>query len=215
MINVVFDYDGTLHDSLKIYAPAFRSCCKMIAKDGYIIKEDYSDDEIKRWIGMDVKTMWDTFMPDLPNEYKLKYSAFIGSEMLSLIKEGKAALYDGAEELLSKLKANGHKLIFLSNCKRSYMEAHINYFKLDKFFDGFYCTEDYDFSTKYEIFKNIKSAYSGNFIIVGDRDSDMKVAEKHLIKAIGCTYGYGSKNELKTADYLANSPKEIIEYIKE
>ena len=164
---------------------------------------------------MDVKTMWETFMPNLPQDYKLKYSAFIGSEMLSLIKEGKAALYDGAEELLRRLKADGHKLIFLSNCKRSYMEAHITYFKLDEFFDRFYCTEDYDFSPKYEIFKNIKLVYDGNFIIVGDRKSDMEVAERHLIKAIGCTYGYGSKNELKTADYLANSPKEIIEYIKE
>jgi len=213
MINIIFDYDGTLHDSLKIYAPAFRKCCKIISEDGFAIKSEFSDNEIKKWIGMDVKTMWNTFMPEISQEYKDKYSSIIGNEMLSLINEGKAALYSGVKDMLNCLKANGHRLIFLSNCKRSYMEAHIRAFKLDGYFDVFYCTEDYGFSPKYQIFKEIKVLYDGEFIIIGDRKSDIEIAEKYSLKSIGCTYGYGSYDELKTADYLVDLPEEIIKYI--
>lgn len=213
MINIIFDYDGTLHDSLKIYASAFRKCCKIISEDGFKVKIEFSDDEIKRWIGMDVKTMWNTFMPEIPQEYKDKYSNIIGNEMLALINEGKAVLYSGVKDILHWLKANGYRLIFLSNCKRSYMEAHIRAFKLDSYFDGFYCTEDYGFLPKYQIFKEIKKLYDGDYIIIGDRKSDIEIAEKYLLKSIGCTYGYGSYDELKTADYLAELPEEIIKYV--
>ena len=32
----VFDYDGTLHDSMKIYAQSFRKCCELMKRSGII-----------------------------------------------------------------------------------------------------------------------------------------------------------------------------------
>lgn len=205
----VFDYDGTLHDSLKIYAQSFRKCCKLMRMDGEKVR-DYSDDEIKKWIGMDVKSMWNDFMPGLSEEKKKKYSGFIGENMVSLINEGKAVLYDSALDAVNGIRPYG-KTLFLSSCKRSYMEAHIRAFGLDKYFDGFYCTEDYGFKPKYFIFEDIKKSYDGPFVIIGDRYSDIETAVIHNTASIGCLYGYGGENELEKADIKVNSISELKE----
>ena len=214
MINIVFDYDGTLHDSLKIYAPAFGKCCELLEIEGLKEHSEYTDDEIKKWIGMDAKTMWNTFMPSLSQSLKDKYSAFIGEKMLEYINQGRAVLYDGALDMLEKLKTDNYRLIFLSSCKNSYMQAHIKAFGLDKYFDDFYCTEDYGFIPKYEIFKDIKAKYNENFIVIGDRYSDMEVADKYGLKSIGCAYGYGTEDELKSASTVAYDVKDIYRLVK-
>lgn len=207
MINLVFDYDGTLHDSMNIYAPSFRACCALMREEGDNVRE-YTDEEIKRWIGMDVKSMWNEFRPDFPQEKKDRYGGFIGENMVKLINEGKAELYDGVPELLGELEER-YRLIFLSSCKRSYMQAHIRAFGLDRFFSGFYCTEDYGFAPKYKIFEHIKEKYDGDFTVIGDRYSDMETAEKFGLKSIGCLYGYGSEDELKNADIKVKSIEEL------
>lgn len=207
MINLVFDYDGTLHDSMRIYAPSFRACCGVMSGEGESVRE-YSDSEIKRWIGMDAKTMWREFRPELDEDRRQRYSAFIGESMIKLIKEGKAKLYDGVVEMLEEL-SEGNRLIFLSSCKRSYMEAHKRAFELEKYFVQFYCTEDYDFSPKHKIFENIKDKYDGKFIVIGDRYSDIEVAKRHGLRSVGCLYGYGSAEELESADVKVNSIDEL------
>ena len=58
----VFDYDGSIHDSMRIYAPAFRKCCEIMRLDGEDVRE-YSNREIEKWIGMDVNAMWSDFRP--------------------------------------------------------------------------------------------------------------------------------------------------------
>ena len=94
------------------------------------------------------------------------------------------------------------------------MQAHIKAFGLDKYFDDFYCTEDYGFIPKYEIFKDIKAKYNENFIVIGDRYSDMEVADKYGLKSIGCAYGYGTADELEAASAVAHDVKDIYKLVK-
>ena len=152
-------------------------------------------------------------MPQLPETEKEFCSIMIGNEMLRAIKLGEAQLYDGAENTLLQLKAD-YELIFLSNCKISYMEESIRCFGLERFFTAFYCTEQYDFAPKDEIFKEIADLYPGRFIIIGDRETDLKIAKRFQLPFIGCAYGYGDPDELSEADHIANELSDIPPLIK-
>ena len=211
---IIFDYDGTLHNSIKIYKPAFNKAYDYLVSNGYAQEREFTEAEISQYLGLSAKDMWNSFMPNLPSCEKEKCSSIIGEAMVEYISLGQAELYDGSVETLNKLKQLGYKLIFLSNCKISYMKKHIKAFDLDKYFIDFYCSESYDFRPKYEIFEVIKEKYKGDFIVVGDRYVDMELAKKHSLTSIGCTYVYGNYNELVDADYIIDNIEEII-YIRD
>ncbi|WP_326907963.1 HAD family hydrolase [Sedimentibacter sp. MB31-C6] len=209
-MNLIFDYDGTIHNSITIYRPAFERAYEYLTSLGLAKERSWNELEIARWLGYSSKEMWDIFMPSLSKYHKEKCSQIIGETMLKLIDEGRAQLYTHSTEVLQQLKQSGYRLVFLSNCKRSYMNAHMKYFDLEKYFSSFYCTEDFDFKPKYIIFDKIKKDHDGEFIVIGDRYQDMEIALKHNLKAIGCIYGYGNSQELAFADMLVSEVKEIL-----
>ncbi|MBU3811114.1 MAG: HAD-IA family hydrolase [Candidatus Niameybacter stercoravium] len=207
--NILFDYDGTLHNNLKIYIPAFKKAYGYLVEKGYANHRVWKDDEISKWVGYNSKEMWNLFMKDLPDLEKVKCSRIIGSEMIHLLNEQKAELYEGTLEVLGRLKNKGYRLLFLSNCKIEYMNAHRVLFNLDQYFEGFYCTEAFGYKPKYEIFNRINETYRGEFIVVGDREVDIEIALKHNLKSIGCAYGFGRQEELAHAKHIAYSIEEV------
>lgn len=215
-MNLVFDYDGTIHNCLKIYEPSFRKACEYLESEGKIEKKSYTSKEIGYWLGFSGDDMWKMFQPHLEPEWREKGRKFIGKEMAEHLDNGDACLFDGAESVLQELKNQGHKLIFLSNCRERYQERHSAKFGLDRFFDAddIYCAETYGFIPKYEIFRKFRDNYSGDFIMIGDRFHDMETAVRNNIKSIGCAYGYGSPEELETADIIINDISELPEAVK-
>jgi phosphoglycolate phosphatase len=209
MTNLVFDLDGTLHDTIRIYAPAFRKAYQYLTEKGFAESREWTDKEISRWLGYNSRDMWNMFMPGLPDIEKDTCSQIIGSEMLRAIKAGEAQLYEGVTQLLQELKADGYRLVLLSNCKTSYMNECIKCFVLEQYFSAFYCTEQFDYAPKDEIFKEIVNDYPGQFIIIGDRETDLQIAKRYGLPFIGCSYGYGDPMELREADYIAETPVDI------
>ena len=214
MANLIFDYDGTIHNSMLTYAPAFRDTMKWLSDNGYIADREYTDNEISRWLGFNSTDMWGQFHPELDISIREKARAMLGQNMAERVDNGEGALYEGAEDMLALLKSQGHKLIFLSNCRFHYLERHKRVFKLDKYFDDFYCCEAFNFIPKYEIFRKIAPEHNGTFIVIGDRFHDIETAVKNNLMSIGCGYGYGSEDELKDADLIVNSIYEIPDAVK-
>lgn len=214
MANLIFDYDGTLHQSMLTYAPAFRATCKMLEDMGYMPVKEYTDDEISYWLGFNSTDMWNNFLPDVPADIKEKARIFLGQDMGQRIENGEGALYPNAEKVLAELKSQGHTLIFLSNCRVKYMERHSRVFELHRFFDFFYCCEEFDFIPKYQIFRLFSLQHKGKFVVIGDRFHDIETAVKNGLKSIGCRYGYGSPEELSVADIIVDDITEIPEAVK-
>ncbi len=209
MVNLLFDYDGTLHDSLAIYAPAVLEVHAALAARGLAAGGPPALSTIREWIGLPPAEMWDRFQPDLPPAEKQAASARVGARMLELVRAGQARLYDGIPQVLDQLKGQGLRLLLLSNCPVSYLQAHTACFGLKRWFDGLYCGEQFGYRPKYAILPELRAQWPGAFLVIGDRAQDMEMARMNGLRAIGCGYGYGSPEELVGADYLARTPREL------
>lgn len=209
---IFFDYDGTLHNSIKIYAPAFRKAYAYLVRQGHAKPRQWEDKDISCWLGYNSSDMWKSFMPDLDEEERSKCSEILGKEMESLIELGKPELYDGALDVLSYLKNKGFHLVFISNCRVYYKDCHNRLFDLDKYFDELASSEEYDFIPKYEILNKIKNKYDEDMVIIGDRKHDIEAGKKNNIYTIGCSYGFAPVGELDNADMVIDNILKLKEF---
>ena len=210
---LIFDWDGTLHDTGRLYGRAFRKAYRWLVEQGHAPEREYRDAEVTCYLGMNARDMWDCFMPHLPRDVKNQASSIIGGEMIAEIDAGRAVLYPGAVQALNQLKAQGYEMVILSNCKRAYLQAHRKAFRLEQWFTGFYCCEDFDFAPKEEIFTALRPNHPADYAVIGDRASDLQVALTHHLCFVGCAYGFGGAGELAAATRIARSPAEIPGYI--
>ena len=207
---LLFDFDGTIHNTKRLYGCAFRKAYEMLVREGFAPEHYYADDDISKYLGVSAPDMWNSFMPEIPQEMKYKASMLIGREMIDGVKSGQAVLYDGVTEMLSELREVGYRLMILSNCRRAYMDAHREASGLDRFFEDYFCAEEYSFIPKEEIFLHIKEKYpDSSFIMIGDRASDIEVGIRNHIPTIGCLYGFAAPGELDAADEIVTSPQEL------
>lgn len=206
---VIFDYDGTIHNGAKNYIDAFRHVYHQMTIDGAAREQSFTDEEITRWLGYSAQEMWHTFMPELPEDQQMFYSKQIGKFMFERVRNKEAVLYEGAEETLNYLREKGYYLLYLSNCGAEYMNIHSECFGLDHYFSHMYCSGDYGFKPKYEIFNRIKERYPGEYLMVGDRFHDMEIARYHKVYTAGCVYGFGSLEELEEADVLLEDIRDL------
>lgn len=211
---LIFDFDGTLHDTKHLYGCALRKVCAGLTAEGFEVPQDLSDDSVSRYLGVNAPDMWNDFMPELPEEVKKRSSRAVGREMIESVVHGDARLFDGITQSLDKLKSDGHKLAILSNCRTRYMDAHRKRFGLDRWFSDYFCAEDYDFIPKQDIYPEIVKRHGKAHIITGDRDSDFLVGTAHGIPVIGCAYGFGTEAERRVCDIVISSPYELPNAVK-
>lgn len=212
---IYFDFDGTLHDSIKIYAPAFRKGFEYLVKENQALARTWSEDEIAYWLGYNKEEMWNNFMPDLDEKFKIKAGQIIGYEMIKCIEEGRGKLYEGAIEVLEYLVNKNYSLVFLSNCGISYKEKVDEVFQLYRYFSKMVCSEEYDYLPKGDILTRIIKQNTDEIAVIGDRYHDIEAGIQNKTLTIGCAYGYGSEAELSRADYLIKDIRDVMNLFSE
>lgn len=210
---VVFDYDGTIHDSGEPYIKGFQKAYAYLVEKGFAEERVFKKEEMTCWLGYSSTEMWKAFMPELPETEKEKASDIIRSETMLQVKGHNSRLYDGAEETLLYLKERGYHVLYLSNCRPYYRQMHTETFHLERFFEEMYCAGDYQFAPKYEIFKEIMKKYPSEYIMIGDRFHDMEAAKYCRAYAVGCAYGFGSEEELAEADVQIADIRELKNFL--
>lgn len=128
-------------------------------------------------------------------------------------------IYDGVEEMLSALKAEGKTLAVATSKPERFSTRIVSHFGLDKYFaHHFGATMDSSRSTKDKVVKyalDTLACDKTRVVMIGDRRYDVEGAKVNGIKSIGVLYGYGNEQELTAAgaDFIAATPKDIINII--
>ena len=228
---LVFDYDGTINETMKIYMPGVHKAVDWLIEDCGIDVARPSDEKIAGWLGVNMDDMWDDFLPGLDKELKTKAEHMVGKVMLEKTMTREAAWYAGMKETLDELKARGYDMAVLSNCGILYAKTQWEAFRMDRWFNAFFQCESFGNAPKEEIMASIAADYERaadmtpvkseagckghvrNFIGIGDRDSDLGAAKNIGAPFIGCVYGYGVYGELDDADVAAGSPQNILQAV--
>ena len=215
---LVFDYDGTLHETMRVYKPGIGGAVKWLRSEHGIDVNMPSDRRIKKWLGMNTAEMWEDFMPGLPPSLKQEAGRLVGRIMHEEIRAGHGRWYPGVKERLNILKQKGYAMVVLSNCEREYADLNRKVFGMDRWFDAFYDCASYGYIAKEEIMKLVAADYgekSGaqapGFVVIGDRGSDYAAAKSAGAPFIWCAYGYGSREEFpEEGIFVVEDPSGLI-----
>ncbi len=214
MATIVFDFDGTLHDCMHIYHTALARGYQWLVDAGKARPRTLTAADVEANIGLIAKEAWARMAPEIPWEVSKDAAERVYEETNRLIDEGEARLFPGVPEVLEQVHAAGHTLVFLSNCRNAYCDAARRAFGFDRWFSAYYTAEQFGGIPKEHIFETIRTEFPAPYVIVGDREKDIAVARVHKLPAIGCLYGYGSREELHEATVFAEKPADIPSLIE-
>lgn len=207
--SIIFDFDGTLHNTIKIYYPAFSSGVEFLRNHGFSKDFELNEKNVSKFLGEKPNFAYDLIAKGADDSLKREVMALVGKKMDENIKNGLGELYDDSKKVLEELSED-YDLYILSNCRESYLDTALDVYGIKKYFKKYFAAETYDFIPKDEIIKKERKNIKEEIIFVGDRHHDMEAARKNNIKSIFCTYGFGSYEEGKDASYKITSIGEIL-----
>jgi len=125
-------------------------------------------------------------------------------------------MYHGIVELLEKLKAAGKILIVATAKSQNFAEQDLEHLDIAKYFT-FVSGVTFDGlrNNKNDVIehalKSCEITDTSNAVMIGDRKHDILGAKKFGLDSIGVLYGYGSRDELESAnaDFIAETVADV------
>ncbi len=196
----VFDYDGTLFDTMTVEVYAFNKTCE------YFSQPFLSNSEIAKLIGYTIEDI--AFMCLETKDEKIIFEfteIFTDYEIEATLKQGK--LFSKVQALLDTLSNQNFIMEICTHGNNRYLEAHNEKFNLDKYFCKINTTDTYN--TKTQALRDIYDRHDADFgVMTGDRKVDIDSGIINNYITVGAAYGFG-KDEIKHADYIANNAEEL------
>ena len=189
---IIFDMDGTLWDSAKNIAIAWSS---VMAARNNPDRQKVSVEEIHSIMGL---TMTDIALRLFPSsEESLRQQ--IMEECMDVenryLAEHGGHLYGGVEECLRQLRADGWPLYIVSNCQSGYIEAFLQYYHFEPYFDDIECFGNTGLPKSGSIRLLADRCRLDDFYYVGDIQGDCDATMEAGGKFIHAAYGFGTIRE--------------------
>lgn len=204
MKNVIFDFDGTIADTL----PIAIECAESVLGDLGL-----TDEKINRYKNMTVKQLINEL--DVPYHKIPKYVVLARSYIKQNIS--KVNIFSGLIEVIKKLHDDGHRLYIVSSNSVENINKVLTSNGLNQYFEsivggvGVFGKTIALKSTikKYKIDKKL-------CIYIGDEVRDIKASNKVGLPVISVTWGFNGEEILSSnkPDYIAKKPADIVRIIE-
>jgi len=199
---LIFDLDGTLFQAKTVYLNAD---LRLLHEMGLPVPDDGT---LLKYAG---SGSLDVFLKAvLPDGADISAAR---SRYLDLINEEireNGELFPGVSEMVRRLARDGHELVVCSKSPIEYIRSALEYTGILPLFSQYHSSE---FCSKAELIGSLVKRGAAAAVI-GDTHKDVEAAQENGLPAIAAAYGYGNKAMLSAADYIANTPEEIVNYIE-
>lgn len=204
MDTILFDLDGTLHDSEKLYIQACCNCLEAMRKS------QLTDEEKNYLIGKPITRIIDEWFSG--QKIEVLESFFRHYEMVN----NQVREYNGIYEVLTELKGRGTTLGIVSSKYKKYVVQELHKTKLYPFFHVIVGLDDCKEHKPHPepLLKAVRELQVDlkNCIYIGDQPTDILAAKAAGIKGFGALWGEGEKEKLESAlpTGLLQKPKDIL-----
>ncbi len=210
-ITAIFDLDGTLANTL----------CDLADAVNYVLTQlGYPTHPYKSYnifVGNGVKKLCERALPDDKKDDTDRLLKIFTERYNSHFLD-KTCLYDGIKETLTALADNGVTLAVATNKPQEFavqiIEKLLPEFDFLKVLGG--CAEREKKPSPDIILEILDELPIGTkAFMIGDSNVDIETAVNAGISSVGCVWGFRGRIELEKAgaDYIAENPHDIVEFI--
>ncbi len=174
---IVFDVDGTLHDTFRWWAPIIRAGLQRFAERNDIPVVMPSDVEAEAVVGMRDAGVWGPFLPTAHQHRWNDLRSVVLPMEVEELNRGTDYMFAGVRPLLVHLRAIGIKVALASNCRSTYMAAIQHGQGLAALTDWQFCLDSPGVGHKTDMLRLAKeAARAERVVMVGDREPDHEAA---------------------------------------
>lgn len=200
-----FDLDGTLARTGEDIILAWKGAIRAVGRDLSHFDEVF---KIGPTLEQMVYALYDDATPELVEDLMARFKPLYDESGFP-----NTVAYPGVPELLAAIRAAGGKAYIVTNKRHNATQLIARKFGWDRSLDGVW---SYDtFGTKFKkpelLAKLLKDlgADPAEAVMVGDTKGDIDAGRANGLATIGVTWGYGTVEEVASADMVFSSAFEI------
>lgn len=183
---VIFDLDGTLWDATKQIVPAWNTVFGRHAD----IAREVTEEEMHGYMGKTIEEIAAIALPDKDSTKAVSVLMECCAEQNGYLREKGGMLYPNLIPTLCELKKR-YDLCVVSNCVDGYLQAFMEYHKMQNYFMDFEMSGRTGKPKGDNIRLIMERNGIGQVVYVGDTQSDMEAADRAGIPFIYAEYGFG------------------------
>ncbi|MDD2900107.1 MAG: HAD-IA family hydrolase [Desulfuromonadaceae bacterium] len=203
---VFFDLDGTLVDSLEDLTDAVNHVREAFSLPLLAV------DEVRPKIGKGGRNLMQQVLPD-GTDADINHALGLFLEFNRQHIADKSHLYPGIRETLLELASQNIKMAVISNKNEDLSRKILQALGVHDLFEDISGGDTYPERKPSPLpLLNVVQklgVVQDNCVMVGDSINDIQAAHQANIASIGCSWGYGSREELSGATVFSNSPHEL------